>query len=163
MRKMLSKSQAIGICVATAHLLHSVDSFSVINTSQRLHVTAPKFSNLICKAPQKYPSLVLFESKKKEYVEAEDLPAIQSLFNKYCDKDGLMTKKALAKMPPFEEMLVSIVLNAGVQAWPRKNLIYSSRITPRQCRINISMRPLTHQDFADMTYPNDSNTCFSHP
>jgi hypothetical protein len=40
-------------------------------------------------------------------VEAEDLPAIQSLFSKYCDKEGLMTKEDLGKMPPVAEMIVS--------------------------------------------------------
>lgn len=39
-------------------------------------------------------------------MEAEVLPAIQDVFNKYCDKDGLMTKASLVKMPPFEQMLV---------------------------------------------------------
>ncbi len=39
-------------------------------------------------------------------MEADDMDAIQELFNKYCDKDGLMTKAALAAMPPFSDMLV---------------------------------------------------------
>ena len=44
-----------------------------------------------------------------DFVEAEDLPAIQALFNKYCDEDGLMTKSALAGVPVFAEMLVRIL------------------------------------------------------
>lgn len=52
-------------------------------------------------------TVLLLESKKDDsYVEADDIDAIQQLFNKYCDKDGLMTMKALASMPPFSDMLV---------------------------------------------------------
>ena len=47
-----------------------------------------------------------------DFVEAEDLPSIQALFNKYCDKDGLMTKSALAGVPVFAEMLVRILKRA---------------------------------------------------
>ena len=55
------------------------------------------------------PLVVLQSSnanKEEGYVEADDFAAIQGLFNKYCDDDGLMTEKALSEMPPFSEMLV---------------------------------------------------------
>lgn len=42
-------------------------------------------------------------------MEADDIAAIQQVFNKYCDKDGLMTKKALTEMSPFSDMLVSCI------------------------------------------------------
>jgi len=51
--------------------------------------------------------VLLFESKESRYVGADDIAAIQQLFNKYCDEDGLMTKASLAETPPFSEMLVS--------------------------------------------------------
>ena len=74
--------------------------------------------------PQRFPdrcnqvqifssNVCLKESKEGEFVEAEDLLAIQSLFNKYCDKDGLMTKAALEKVPAFAEMLVCIFVICG--------------------------------------------------
>ena len=47
------------------------------------------------------------EVEDGDFVEAEDLPAIQALFNKYCDKDGLMTKADLISIPVFADMLVS--------------------------------------------------------
>jgi Ca2+-binding EF-hand superfamily protein len=50
---------------------------------------------------------ILFNSNKDNYVEAEDLPAIQAVFSKYCDEEGLMTKDELGKVPPFAQMLVS--------------------------------------------------------
>lgn len=40
-------------------------------------------------------------------MEADDMDAVQELFGKYCDEDGLMGKSALTKMPPFSDMLVS--------------------------------------------------------
>ena len=49
----------------------------------------------------------LRSNSNDDYVEAEDLPAIQTLFTKYCDKEGLMTIENLKKVPPFDEMLVS--------------------------------------------------------
>lgn len=56
------------------------------------------------------PPTCLFESSTGvqgggSYVEADDIAAIQQVFNKYCDKDGLMTKKALTEMSPFSDML----------------------------------------------------------
>ena len=49
------------------------------------------------------------EVEDGDFVEAEDLPAIQALFNKYCDKDGLMTKADLTSIPVFADMLVSFI------------------------------------------------------
>lgn len=43
-----------------------------------------------------------------EFVEAEDLEALQALFTKYCDKEGLMTKEKVTKIPPIDEFLVSV-------------------------------------------------------
>jgi hypothetical protein len=87
-----------------------VATFTVIHNSQRLPATAAKYVNALEPAPRRFPSFVLFESEGGKYVEAEDLPAIQALFSKYCDKDGLMTKRELEKTPPFEGMLVSWLL-----------------------------------------------------
>ncbi len=54
-----------------------------------------------------FSTICLKESKAGDFVEAEDLPSIQELFTKYCDKDGLMTKTSLDKVPAFKDMLVS--------------------------------------------------------
>ena len=59
-----------------------------------------------------------------EFVEAEDLEALQALFTKYCDKEGLMTKEKVTTIPPIEELLVSecemkIVASACAQELPR--------------------------------------------
>jgi hypothetical protein len=59
------------------------------------------------------PAICLRASKQDEvegFVEAEDLPAIQALFTKYCDKDGLMTKSALEGVPMISDMLVGIII-----------------------------------------------------
>ena len=40
-------------------------------------------------------------------MEAEDLEALQALFTKYCDKEGLMTKDGVKKIPPIAVLLVS--------------------------------------------------------
>ncbi len=41
-----------------------------------------------------------------EFVEASDGEALQSLFEKQCDKDGLMTKKSLVSIPLIDDLLV---------------------------------------------------------
>lgn len=46
-------------------------------------------------------------SQPEEFVEAEDLEALQALFSKYCDKEGLMTKAAVMKVPAIAELMVS--------------------------------------------------------
>ena len=45
------------------------------------------------------------DSSEVEFVSASDLEAVQALFAKECDADGLMTKSALEKVPAIAEML----------------------------------------------------------
>ena len=45
------------------------------------------------------------DSGEVEFVSASDLEAVQALFAKECDADGLMTKSALEKVPAIAEML----------------------------------------------------------
>ena len=45
------------------------------------------------------------DSDEVEFVRASDLDAVQALFSKECDADGLMTKVALEKIPAVAEML----------------------------------------------------------
>jgi hypothetical protein len=40
------------------------------------------------------------------HIEADNPPAIQALFNKYCDEQGLMNKETLEKLPVISFMLV---------------------------------------------------------
>lgn len=42
-----------------------------------------------------------------EFVKADDLEALQALFAKECDADGLMTKASLEAIPAIAELLVS--------------------------------------------------------
>lgn len=73
------------------------------------------------------------EPTPDEFAEARDGEAVQSLFAKYCDSDGLMTKATLQKIPAVAELLVSFPISLGVQTVSMKNPL-CSRITPRQCR-----------------------------
>lgn len=143
---LLSFTSAIGVQVVFLfHLFPSVaNSFAFLQNSRTL---TRGIATTTCRVPShrkappksRFSSCVLFESSEEDYVEAEDLPAIQTLFSKHCDKDGLMTKSTLQNTPPFDEMLVSLLLSSLI-SWTRrsmKNWIYSSRITPRQCRMNI--------------------------
>ena len=78
-----------------------------------------------------------------DFVEAEDLEALQSLFRKYCDSDGLMTSQSVQNVPSIAQLLVSvcvanrstILLHACVN-----DESTCSRITPRQCRTRRSIR-----------------------
>jgi hypothetical protein len=47
---------------------------------------------------------------EEEYVEAEDLDGLQDLFNRYCDREGLMTKSATKRIPAIAELLVGVDL-----------------------------------------------------
>jgi hypothetical protein len=71
-----------------------------------------------------------------DFVAAQDLEALQELFTKYCDKDGLMDKNAAMKVPAIAELLVRFcffTVTILTIAQSVKNRI-GSRITPRQCR-----------------------------
>jgi hypothetical protein len=48
-------------------------------------------------------------SEKDEFVEAEDLEALQTLFSKYCDSEGLMTKLIVMQIPAISDLLVRSV------------------------------------------------------
>jgi hypothetical protein len=41
-----------------------------------------------------------------EFVKADDGGALQALFEKQCDQDGLMTKKSLVSIPMIADLLV---------------------------------------------------------
>jgi hypothetical protein len=53
--------------------------------------------------------LCLGASEKDEFVEAEDLEALQTLFSKYCDSEGLMTKLIVMQIPAIAELMVRLV------------------------------------------------------
>lgn len=44
-----------------------------------------------------------------EFVKADDGAALQALFEKQCDQDGLMTKKALVSIPMIADLLVRLI------------------------------------------------------
>lgn len=41
-----------------------------------------------------------------DFVKADDGEALQALFEKQCDKDGLMTKASLVSIPMIADLLV---------------------------------------------------------
>jgi len=60
--------------------------------------------------------------------EAHDGEALQHLFSKQCDKDGLMTKSMLMSVPAIQELLVRMFLNT--QGCVTEDETNCSRITP---------------------------------
>lgn len=59
--------------------------------------------------PRQFPAVY---SVGDDFVEAEDLEALQSLFRKYCDSDGLMTSQSVQKVPSIAQLLVSALRTA---------------------------------------------------
>lgn len=62
------------------------------------------------------------------YVEAEDLDGLQDLFNRYCDREGLMTKNSVQQIPAIAELLVGSMMCVSTTANDDSKC---SRITPR--------------------------------
>eukprot|EP00980_Cylindrotheca_fusiformis_P011944 scaffold2830_cov131-Cylindrotheca_fusiformis.AAC.65 len=99
--------------ILLTHLFPALLSFTFFFSNQRHSITPNTAPSIAVYSPVKdeiwrVPNLhVLFISSKDKYVEAENLSAIQTLFSQYCDKEGLMTRDQLEKVPPFAEMLVS--------------------------------------------------------
>lgn len=78
------------------------------------------------------------EGDNNNVPEAQDGEALQALFAKQCDKDGLMTKQMLKGIPAIQELLVRVCVlryNVGVggggDVGPVMNTL-CSRITPRK-------------------------------
>lgn len=46
-----------------------------------------------------------------EFVEAENFEALQRLFSKFCDKEGLITKKAVMMIPAIADLMVRVCEN----------------------------------------------------
>ena len=44
------------------------------------------------------------------FVEAQDLEALQALFSKYCDEEGLMTKASAMQIPAIADLFVSYLM-----------------------------------------------------
>jgi hypothetical protein len=57
--------------------------------------------------------LCLGASEKDEFVEAEDLEALQTLFSKYCDSEGLMTKLIVMQIPAIAELMVRLLCSCS--------------------------------------------------
>jgi hypothetical protein len=45
-----------------------------------------------------------------DYVKSNDIESLQDIFSKYCDKDGLMSKDMVLKIPIIAEFLVCSIL-----------------------------------------------------
>lgn len=109
----LVSSENVVRLILIANVFPTLESFTVIHRNQHRHTpitTPPGRSRPFFSDFQTTNSdhCVLYVSSD-DFVVAEDLPAIQSLFSKYCDKDGLMSIEDLRKVPPFAEMLVSFI------------------------------------------------------
>jgi len=61
----------------------------------------------------------LYLSSSVDYVEAEDIKSIKSLFSKYADGSDLMTKDTLCTVPPFDDMLEveDLSMNELTEIW----------------------------------------------
>ena len=102
--------------VATYFL--SVNSFHTVPNARR---SAPAFVT---------KPIFALQATKAAAGEAE------SIFQSSCDQDGLMTKEALTKLEFVSELLVRCFILSN--DWPRM-ITTCSRITPRQCRRNVSV------------------------
>ena len=49
----------------------------------------------------------LSDEHLNQFTKADDGDALQILFSKHCDKDGLMTKQILTSVPVIKDLLVS--------------------------------------------------------
>jgi hypothetical protein len=49
------------------------------------------------------------ENNSLEFVEAQDLEALQTLFSKYCDGEGLMNKVSVLQIPAIAELTVRAI------------------------------------------------------
>jgi hypothetical protein len=92
----------------------SIPLFSKIPRSSlnRIYMDRPLFSSSSTNpAPFRRHGggLCLGASEKDEFVEAEDLEALQTLFSKYCDSEGLMTKLSVMEIPAISELMVRVV------------------------------------------------------
>lgn len=74
---------------------------SRISTTRRPSSWRTTSSNLLLTSS---PSL-----DDESFVQAEDLEALQKLFSKYCDSEGLMTKVAVTQIPAISDLMVSRV------------------------------------------------------
>lgn len=54
-----------------------------------------------------WPLLRLSSSEQADVVAAKDFDALQMIFSKYCDEEGLMAKEKAISVPVIAELLVS--------------------------------------------------------
>ena len=83
-----------------------------INDSCQIQLNSPSFvrsSRLSCSNRSVLHSSSSSSVTEDEFVQAKDLEALQILFNKYCDKEGLMTKAMALNVPAIAELIVSSI------------------------------------------------------
>ena len=133
------------IVIAGLVLSDFASAYSFLAQPNRRHSRCASFPPVAfrqeCRIISRVPRSLISLSESKagsSSVAADDIDSIQELFNKYCDKDGLMTKAALAAMPPFCDMLVGYTttlfacMTVPVRVDQGRISKHSSRITPRQ-------------------------------
>jgi len=80
-------------------------------TGTRDNIISASREGLACTASSRIALLASKDtapsSADDEFVEAEDLEALQALFSKYCDSEGLMTKVSVMQVPSISELMVS--------------------------------------------------------
>jgi hypothetical protein len=130
--------------VPTACFLRKQESIPMFSKSphsslNRICMERPLFASSANSALfRRNGGVCLGASEQDEFVEAEDLEALQTLFSKYCDSEGLMTKVVVMQIPAIAELMVRVVFLPRVHA---QQLLYlqglvcddkkCSRITPR--------------------------------
>ena len=147
--------------VATAILLSLLPFASSFVTNQHSNrcplIQIPQLGPCQSKAPHvnnrraflflKRPSFLRMTSTG-DFVSADDMGALQTLFNKYCDKEGLMTKTSVLQITSISELIVSTILGSAPACSLAHDDQYCSRITPRQCRTKQFLRGYTVFFFA---------------
>lgn len=118
----MSLSLSVACIIASSSCISCVASFGVVpeNHGGRFAFSgAPSVQRtpLARIPPQHRPSLSLSlrmsnrgsdangETNEIEFVKADDLEALQSLFSRECDEDGLMTKAAIEAVPAIAELV----------------------------------------------------------
>jgi hypothetical protein len=68
------------------------------------------FQPLLFVRPKSFATVLFSTDNDEEFISAEDLEKLQSLFGSSCDSDGLMNKAAVMRVPVIAQLLVSSVV-----------------------------------------------------
>lgn len=133
MKNAMNMATSLPMLLWALLVVQVTDAFCPIPTGRPLFLNPLLHSQKMCVRPPL--GMLSLAAVDGDFVKAQDGEALQTLFAKQCDDDGLMTMDTLKKVPAIAELLVSCCYLFIHSLRPRKKKHLLQNYSATKCRI----------------------------